>query len=142
MALNREELKKKTAAAASSEEITEIFKDAGIDLTEEQAAELLEKAKAHTLDKELSAEELEAVSGGADRDWLKDGCAATVEPGSWCGSNDSCSIWDVTYDNEPSKHLCPKCGANLCLEYVDYYTNPADDTYHYRCPKCGTTEVI
>lgn len=35
MALNREELKKKTAAAASAEEIAEIFKDAGIALTEE-----------------------------------------------------------------------------------------------------------
>lgn len=142
MALNRAELKKKTAAAASAEEITEIFKDAGIDLTEEKAADLFEKAKAHKSDKELSADELETVSGGADRDWLTDGCAATVEPGSWCGSEDSCSIWDVTYDNEPSKLLCPKCGVNLCLEYVDYDTNPNDDTYHYRCPNCGTRKVV
>ena len=48
-------------------------------------------------DAELSAEELEAVAGGADRDWLTDGCAATVEPGSWCGSNDWGFIWSVTY---------------------------------------------
>lgn len=35
--------------------------------------------------KELSSDELEAVSGGVtERDWIKDGCAATVEDGSKC----------------------------------------------------------
>ncbi|MDY6391328.1 MAG: hypothetical protein SPL80_00650 [Bacilli bacterium] len=47
----------------------------------------------------LDLDELDAVSGGADRDWKKDGCAATCEPSSWCGSNDQCFFFDVTYDN-------------------------------------------
>ncbi|MBQ2070525.1 MAG: hypothetical protein II467_06315 [Bacilli bacterium] len=47
----------------------------------------------------LDLDELDAVSGGADRDWSKQGCAATCEEGSWCWSNDRCSIFDVTYDN-------------------------------------------
>ena len=53
----------------------------------------------------LDLEELESVSGGADRDWLKDGCAATCEYGSWCSSNDYCVVWDVTYENYWTK--CP-----------------------------------
>lgn len=37
----------------------------------------------------LSLDEMEAVAGGAeDRDWLADGCAATVEPGSNCWGTD------------------------------------------------------
>ena len=76
--------------------------------------------------KKLDIDELDAVSGGADRDWTKDGCAATCEGGSWCGSNDWCEIWDVTYTNfwatcpDGSQHewdrnggyVCVKCGYN------------------------------
>ena len=69
----------------------------------------------------LDLNELDAVSGGADRDWVKDGCAATCEPLSWCGSNDYCVIWDITYDNFwatcPDRHphewdgdVCTRCG--------------------------------
>ena len=69
----------------------------------------------------LDLDELDAISGGADRDWKKDGCAATCEDGSWCGSNDYCMIWDVTYDNFwaccPDGHehvfqnrVCVRCG--------------------------------
>ena len=39
---------------------------------------------------DADGEEPDAVSGGADRDWEKDGCSATVETGSWCGSDDNC----------------------------------------------------
>ena len=71
---------------------------------------------------ELDLEELDAVSGGADRDWRKDGCAATCEWDSWCGSNDNCVIFDVTYSNFwrtcPDGHdhvfnnddVCVRCG--------------------------------
>ena len=53
----------------------------------------------------LDLNELDAISGGADRDWQKDGCAATCEVGSWCGSNYKCIIWDVTYCH--FWHTCP-----------------------------------
>jgi hypothetical protein len=43
---NREELKKKTLAAASAEEIMEIMKAAGEEITAEEAAQLFEKAQA------------------------------------------------------------------------------------------------
>ena len=42
-----------------------------------------EPAKRRAQDgKELSLDELETVSGGEDRNWLKEGCAATAEAGS------------------------------------------------------------
>ena len=53
----------------------------------------------------LDLNELDAISGGADRDWQKEGCAATCEWNSWCGSNDYCVVWSVTYDNFWAK--CP-----------------------------------
>ena len=79
----------------------------------------------------LDLDELDVVSGGADRDWVCDGCAATCETNSWCWSSDRCVIWDVTYDNFwatcPDGHAhkfdehrqCIKCG------YID--TSPVDD---------------
>ena len=84
---------------------------------------------------EVSPEELEAVTGGADRDYLKEGCAATVEAGSKCWTNDACEIWSVTYDNCPTKLKCPDCGGMLCL-----WDNKWDSlTYcpRYNCANCG-----
>ena len=51
------------------------------------------------LKEKLSKEELDAVSGGADRNYKKQGCATTVEFGSHCWSNDQCAFVSVIYDN-------------------------------------------
>ena len=116
MTIDRGELKKKVMEAAGAEEVMEIVQAAGEEITAEEAAVLFEKAQKQKEDQELSLDELEAVSGGADRDWLKDGCAATAEWKSWCDSNDACMVWDVTYDNKPSfdtVYPCPNCGKVL-----------------------------
>lgn len=84
----------------------------------------------------LSLDELEAVSGGADRDWPKDGCAATVEYDSWCGSNDYCNRWDVTYRHAPTKLVCPLCGNSLYLEKTEHDSRDNDEINYYRC-RCG-----
>ncbi|MBO6229440.1 MAG: Nif11-like leader peptide family natural product precursor [Ruminiclostridium sp.] len=49
---------------------------------------------------ELDLEDMDRAAGGA-RDWAEQGCAATVEAGSLCWSNDSCIISDVIYINSP-----------------------------------------
>ena len=136
MAIEREELKKKTLAAASAEEIMEIMKAAGEEITAEAAAQLFEKAQAKKTGKELSLDEMEAVSGGADRNWVTDGCAATVEYGSRCDSNDQCIYWDVTYDFQPTSTLCPNCGQNM---YLQNTINHSSTKYEeqYRCKFCG-----
>ena len=136
MAIEREELKKKTLAAASAEEIMEIMKAAGEEITAEEAAQLFEKAQAKKTGKELSLDEMEAVSGGADRNWVTDGCAATVEYGSRCRSNDRCIYFDVTYDFQPTSTLCPNCGQNM---YLQNTINHSSTKYEeqYRCKFCG-----
>ena len=129
------ELKVKLLQAKSAEEAAALLKEAGID---QAAAEQITKELTQKLfadGRKLSPDELEAVSGGYDRDWLTDGCAATVEAGSWCGSNDSCWNWDVTYHHEPSKHKCSVCGTNMYLEYR--YTGLGSARYHYKCNNCG-----
>jgi len=118
------ELKARLNNAKSLEEVKEILKDHP-KLKAEEIWKELEKHESSKSEK-LDLDELDAVSGGADRDWTKDGCAATCESGSWCGSNDWCNIWDVTYDNfwatcpDGSQHewdrnagyVCVKCGYN------------------------------
>ena len=113
------ELREKLNNAKSLDEVKEIVKgQPGLD-AEKIWAEI-ERHQSNKSEK-LDLEELDAVSGGADRDWQKDGCAATCEYGSWCGSNDYCQIWDVTYDNfwktcpdghehEYKDHVCIRCG--------------------------------
>ena len=114
----------------------EIVRAAGEEITAEEAAQLFEKAQAKKTDKELSLDELEAVSGGADRNWVTDGCAATVEYGSWCDSNDRCFYWDVTYDFQPTSALCPNCGKNMYLQNsISLGGGKYED--QYRCKFCG-----
>ena len=117
MAIDREELKKKAFAAASAEEVMELVRAAGEEITEKEAKEFFEnaqklKASAQKADDELSLEELEAISGGDifnRRDYSKEGCAATVGIDSFCWSNDSCYFVDITYIAKPRME-CKICG--------------------------------
>ena len=97
--------------------------------------ELKKKAQAKKTDEELSLDELEAVSG-AGRNWVTDGCAATVEYGSRCRSDDRCIRFDVTYDFEPTSKLCPNCRKNM---YLQNTINHSSTKYEeqYRCKFCG-----
>ena len=112
--------KEKLCNAQSLEEVETILAGSeGID-----AKRAYEEIQRHRSDSatRLELDELEAVSGGADRDWLKDGCAATCDAHSWCWSNDACVVWDVTYDGLwetcPDGHehmfamgnICERCG--------------------------------
>ena len=122
--MENNELKERLLQAESLEDAKTILKDEPEDVAEQ----ILKEFETHRLggSRKLDIDELDAVSGGADRDWVKDRCAATCEPGSWCGSNDYCVIWDVTYDNfwatcpDGSQHdwdlnggyVCLKCGYN------------------------------
>ena len=113
------ELKQRLDDAQNLEEVKEIIADS----PELDANRLWEELENHRSAKseKLDLNELDAVSGGADRDWKKEGCAATCEPDSWCWSNDECVCFDVTYDNFwvccPDGHdhdfmdnTCTRCG--------------------------------
>ena len=72
---------------------------------------------------------------GADCDRLTEGCAASAEAGSWCGSNDSCVYLDVACNHELTDHNCPVCGTSLYTEYR--YPAPGTPLNHYKCNNCG-----
>ena len=112
------------------EKLVEFAEESGFPFLAEEFREYLLQGQ------EISDEELDAVSGGADRDWLKDGCSATVEPGSWCWSDDFCYTWDTTYDHDPCGK-CPKCGG---IMYID--KNYGNRMYMEKCKSCGYTKDI
>ena len=113
------DLKTKLSKASSLEEVKGML-GAGSGVDAEQLWREIEKHRSGQSEK-LDLNELDAVSGGADRSWTKDGCAATCEYDSWCGSNDFCYCFDVTYDDfwatcpDGHKHVyehgqCVRCG--------------------------------
>lgn len=102
------ELKAKLLAAQSEEELAALVKADGQEITAEEAEKLWKEitGKRAQDGRELSLDELEAVSGGS-RDWNMYGCQATVEEESWCWSNDSCFYNDVVYDHFDASQKCP-----------------------------------
>ena len=130
------EVKATLLQAKNAGEVASVLKGAGED---EALAERLwdELTRRHEEDgRNLSLDELEAVSGGADRDWARDGCANTVTPTSWCWSNDGCIRLSVVYENEPVSEKCPVCGTYLYI----YSTYPKDVVTTYKCRNCGYTK--
>ena len=121
------ELKSKLAAAKSFDEVKEILKERS-EINAEQVWKEIENHRSNKSDK-LDLDELDAVSGGFDRDWLKDGCAATCERSSWCSSNDWCQIWDVTYDHfwdvcpDGRKHIFED---GVCIRCGESYPSPTE----------------
>ena len=140
-----DELKAKLLAAASAEEAVGLVKAAGQEITAEDAARLWDKIEATRKEslREFSPDELEAVSGGADRDWLQVGCAATVEPNSWCGCDDWCEIWDVSYVNSPAR-VCPHCGGMQIFKGVVNNRVPghAQSEEAFWCSSCGVIDYV
>ena len=134
------ELKAKLLAAQSEEELAALVKADGQEITPEDAPRLLEEIeKQHELEgRELSLDELGAVAGGAirNRDYLKEGCAATVEPHSRCwGTDGGCLAINIDYSNWPCNTRCPKCGRYT--HSVRSYMNKDGLWTVYACPECG-----
>ena len=117
-----DEQKNRLLQARSAEEVAALLREAGVDvqLTERLWAELTHKREADS--EELSPDELEAVSGGASaRDYIRRGCAATVEPGSDCwGVDGGCVLVHYEYEHMPNAY-CEKCGGPC---YVEESYNP------------------
>ena len=138
-----EDMKKKILDAASQEEIKAILEDSGAEASADEIARMYREVMSRqTGEKELSMEELEAISGGQDRDWVRDGCAATCEMDSSCWGTDYCQGWSVTYDNFGWYLLdCPKGGKHDFGIYSETYNNTRA-TYtpvFGTCKKCGFT---
>ena len=116
------ELKAKLLAAKSAEEVAKLVKT----ISTEDAAHLWKEITKgfEQAGRELSLDELEAVSGGEEfslihwgkifRDYAQEGCAATVEPDSHCwGTDGGCTAVDRFYSHKPIWVKCPDCGVYL-----------------------------
>ena len=117
------QLKEKVMQTQSAEEVKAV-----LDTDDETAERIFKEVEQRRSDmREISIDELEAVSGG-DRDWVTEGCAATVEPDSWCWSDDACYEFSVCYTNPPMV----KC---YCGGYWYRFSKP--NGYYFRCKNCG-----
>ena len=127
-----QEMRARLIRAKDQEEVRAIL---GPEAAEEEIERVWQEIQHHRPAEGLEAvedDELEAVSGGADRDYGEQGCAATVEEGSHCWSDDKCNYWAVTYGNYDP---CP----NGTSESRNHEWELYDDEYFYRCKckKCG-----
>lgn len=132
----KNELKTKLLNAKNAEEAAALLKADGQEITPEDAAQLWgEIEKQRELEgRELSMDELEAVGGGMeDRDFVEEGCAATVEPHSWCDSNDWCFLFSVVYTHNVIRY-CSICGGK------SYRIYPNRKMQWSKCIDCGYEE--
>ena len=128
MTIDRVELKKKAMEAASAEEVMEIVRAAGDEITAEEAKQFFDKVQERKTGKALFLDEVEAVSGGG-RNALTEGCAATVEAGSYCWFTDFCPDFFTMYDVFTVYGNCTECGAaSVYFDLVKRY---------YFCSRCG-----
>lgn len=121
-----DELKVKIKTAHNAQEVAGLLRDAGAD--ESIAEQVWQEIIRHRDDKELSLDELEAVSGGA-RNAATEGCAATVEAGSQCVFTDLCALVFSLYDVYPVNGTCAQCGG--APVYADEVRR------NYFCSRCG-----
>ena len=126
-----DEMKALLANVQSAEQVAEVFASAGQRISKKDSERLYQEYQHHVTDQELSLAELEAVSGGS-RDYLTDGCAATVEPGSDCWGTDMCAIVNCVYDNGPASY-CEKCGGVVVNKGSD------GSRWHFECTRCHDT---
>ena len=132
MAELSKELYSKLLLADSQEEVTELLKAGGReDVPAQEVWEQVQQRRAQD-GMELSLDELEDVAGG--RDWMQEGCAATVEPGSDCwGTDGGCDLCNIEYTNLPN-YNCPKCGRWSAQR------TETEGKAIYVCRYCGTFE--
>lgn len=140
MTKDREEIEKQLLQTKSVDEAKTLLAENGISLSDKEADEMYKKIEEQAPDfsKEVSLDELDAVSGGwfGFRNYKEKGCAATVELGSSCwGTDGDCAFVNVSYTHGPEKR-CDKCGGTMI--------NDRDMTgisgYILKCQKCGFEE--
>ena len=135
----RRELAELIKDAKSVEDVKEALAKADDKFKDIDPEKLYEEFK-HQLSKneKLDLDELDRISGGKDRNWWLDGCAATCEEGSWCWSNDWCSSFEVTY-----QEFGEKCTNGQRHDYYLISWTTAHGSgwggwvYTYGCRRCG-----
>ena len=95
---NRQELRRKLIRAKDIEEVRAIL---GPETTQEEIDQVWREIEAHrptNILEEVDDDELEAVSGGADRDWEEQDCSSTTKE-EFCWMDDWCDWVIIGYTN-------------------------------------------
>ena len=87
---------------------------------------------------ELELEDMDKAAGGS-RDWAAQGCAATVEDGSWCWGTDYCFLANVTYTHRLTTIKCPSCGNYMYHD--ESYVDHGMPKIRYKCQNCGAEKI-
>ena len=137
--LSDEELKARLVDKSPVQAV-ELAAELGYEVTEEEliaAEKELRKQKSPEV-VELDLEDMDKAAGGS-RDWATQGCAATVEEGSWCWGNDFCFLTNVTYIHRPTSIKCSNCGA--AMYHDESYVDHGMPKIRYKCPGCGAEKI-
>lgn len=136
----KDEIRAKLVNAKDIDEVKAILAEAGEEAAPEDIERIWQELEHHKPGgkRKLDQDEMDAVAGGTwfnQRDWIKDGCAGTVQAGKdFCWSNDKCiclwenytNDWDTCpdgkphefeYDSSNKKYTCKRC-------YHSYYKSP------------------
>ena len=111
--LSDEALKARLADKTPAQAV-ELAAELGYEVTDEEliAAEKELRRQSSPEVVELDLDDMDKAAGGR-RDWAAQGCAATVEEGSWCWGSDFCFLANVTYIHRPTSIKCPSCGGSF-----------------------------
>lgn len=132
--MSRQEIENNLLKALSIKDVSKVFKDHNISLTEKAIMEIFVKIRLLRKDDGDTLSEDELMSVNAGRDYVTEGCAATVEPGSDCwGVDGGCTAIHYSYDNKPTLAKCDQCGNYMYIK-DDQNGNPM---VLYRCRYCG-----
>ena len=131
--MSRQEIENSLLKALSIKDVSKVFKDHNISLTEKAIMEIFVKIRLLRKDDGDTLSEDELMSVNAGRDYVTEGCAATVEPGSDCwGTDGGCYAINLDYEWMPNEK-CPRCGSWACI--VNHYDN--QHKYRVLCRNCG-----
>ena len=130
------EIRAKLSNAKNIDDVKAILAESGEKVTPEDTERIWQELEHHRPSgkRKLDQDEMDAVAGGTlfkERDWIKEGCAATVESDpALCWESDVCILFWEKYDNfwatcpdgtpheniydkKTTWYICRKCGVRL-----------------------------
>ena len=138
-------IKSKLRNAKDIEEVKSILTEAGEKYEPDDIERIWQEIEHHRPDgkRKLDQDEMDAVAGGTDRNWIDDGCAATCDEDSWCWSDDKCYTFSVTYDEF---HEACINGGHHDYKYAGNNTYNNGNTLvtykRYICSRCGSKKLV
>ena len=137
------ELRKKLFEAGSREEVEALLQGRADEEEIRTMWESIERKRGAADLEELDDDELETVSGGWIRDFLEDGCYASVAYNSSCSTADACVLAHMVYWNGGA--ICVGGKERHVWEVSEREKHDRYGSYTvevWTCTKCGKVEEV